>query len=109
MLHGTDDGLCDIKSSVKFVRRVASEDKLIIPIEGAQHHLQYEPEAADILIIESLKFMARKLDEKPANLNEVSPVYLGLLRPRSPSKLARILVFSALGVVSLICLLLIYA
>lgn len=100
--------LCDIKSSVKFVKRVASADKLIIPIEGAQHHLQYEPEAADILVIESLKFMARRLDEKPSNLNEPSPIYLGLLRPKSPSKLARILVFTALGFFALICLFLIY-
>lgn len=109
MLHGTEDGLCEIKSAVKFVKRVASSDKLIIPIDGAFHHLQYEPEAADILVIESLKFMTRRIDEKPSNLNEPSPIYLGLLRPQSHSKLARILAFAALGIISLIIILLIYA
>ncbi len=108
-MHGTDDNLCDIKASVEFVRQVASEDKLIIPIEGAHHHLQFEPEAADILVIESLKFMTRKLEEGPPSLGDPAPIYLGLLRSQSPSRLAKAVAASLLVLVGVVVLFLLYA
>ena len=71
---------------------------MIIPVEGAHHHLQFEPEASDILVLESLRFLTRKLENGGAsyNIGEPAPIFIGTLRENPSSRAVQVL----LGIVA---------
>ena len=102
--------LCDLNSSINFIKNIASEDKIIVPIKGAYHHLQMEPEASEILVLESLKFMGRRLDrdDETENLGDPEPVYLGAIRYPKENTVVKSLRYIGYSIILIIVAFLLY-